>query len=196
MTTAADIFGKIAEADANSGGNFITDGKYLLIIGDAEIKDLDEGWTAITEFLVEESDNVKVDKNMLNDGEEAPEARGVGETVSDVQKLDKFKSAASNVVALVCAAEGVNDKNLTVDQKKVLSSRFFNGEFRGHRIRCETYRKEKRGKKGEFMALRSYRHVENTSEMIADAIARLEGKAPASPADAAPAGDDPLAAAK
>jgi hypothetical protein len=179
MATAEEIFAGIADAAANNGGNYVTDGKYTLIVNDIKLDKLDEGWTHIAEFVVEKSANVKVDVNMLNDGEEAPEARLAGESVSDVQKIEKFKSAAGNVVALICALAGANDRTLDKAAKQKLLSEARGDKYRGHRVTCNTYRKEKRGKKGEFMSLRSYKHVDNTPEMVAEGIKILEGGAPA-----------------
>jgi hypothetical protein len=175
MALSKDVFRKIAQASASTGGNWIKQGKYIFetkkLIG--EVKQ--GGPTFIAELVVVSAEPVT--------DVETPNA--VGSTASYVQLLEKHKSAMGNAKAFLLALDGKEESEVG-EEEFVRMLEFYtnsdpkltmveNGQTftvsvnpaKGMRIACETYRQEKRTKPGEIMTLPRWSTVPQTDEEIA-----------------------------
>lgn len=177
---ARGIFAKVANAQANQGGNNIKDGKGRLAIQKMICKQMNEGWTFVAEMKVLSSAAT----------EQGIEPNPVGSTVSYVQKLDKHKSALGNTKSFVLALLGFSDSEVSSDEfaetledlcretdEKVGNEVKPANPGRGMVIDFETFRKPKRDKPTEILVLPRWTHVKQTAEEIAKVSASLGAQA-------------------
>lgn len=196
---AADLLKQMSEGKESGGGNYIPDGKYTLILDVAEIEKKRSCHAFIAELIVEESEDVFVDSNKLNEGENAPKAAPPGTRVTFFEG-DNKEGWEGRVRAftrgLANMPKGTDDELVQAEGVKV----YIDGKYRGYRVYLETYR-NKPTKSGVWIPKQNWQSHPNTEADVRSGLDILEGKAPApAPAPAPDAAsepdDDPLAAAK
>jgi len=178
-----DIAKKMAQTTAAGGGNYLKDGRGVLIVKALKHEDLYKGETFVAELLVEVS-------------EELPgcgPCNTPGTSVSFVQQFEEYPDTAfANTKAFIFALTGEDEGTLTksaadkVARKAKPKEWSADDEFgelyealcgadqpaRGMRVRYETFRKTTK-KTGKELVLPKWSNIQQTDEQIAEARAQL-----------------------
>lgn len=178
-----DVAKKMAEATAAGGGNYLKDGRGVMIVKALKHESLYKGETFVAELQVEAS-------------EEIPglgPCNAPGTTVSFIQQFDEYPDTAfGNTKAFVFALTGEDEascaKSAADKVAKKMKPKEWSGddEFamlyeelcgpeqpaRGMRVRYETFRKMTK-KTGKELVLPRWSHIEQTDEQVAEARAAL-----------------------
>lgn len=161
---------QIAQAKAAAGGNYLRDGKYVLILDKLIIEDKWDGTRQSPHFIAElfvlESQN---DPTAKDDKGNPVLANATGTTATFLQQLEKNpQTAFPQTKAFLLAVTG--DKEEEVDEEEFVEA--LQGAvgkdqpLRGAMIKAETYRKVSK-KSGKTLVLPKWVSVENTPELIA-----------------------------
>jgi hypothetical protein len=175
------IIKKIAKARATGGGNYIKQGKGVLIVKSISLEELYNGDTFIAEFLVKSSESMPdaVDANGK------PElANPAGTSCSYVQQLTKFESAPGNVKGFLeklDGCEGESDEEFEGLLETYINKDPKAGEVnpaRGFEIAYETFQRPiQKGKNaGKMITLVRWTHVDLDQDQVDANRALLDGK--------------------
>ena len=172
MGFAEDIAAQIAGSRASNGGNFIRDGRGVLVIKKISIEKLYEGQTFIAELCVVESapSGEKDEK-----GQEI-QPNPVGSTVSFIQQLEKRpQTAFGNTKAFLLAAAEEDEDNITSEEFKAFldDAKGSKQALRGKLVSYETRRKWTKDK-SKLLTLPVFRAYPQTAEDIAARRAAIE----------------------
>lgn len=170
-----DIAKKIAESDARGGGNWLKDGRGVLVVKALKFDNMEGGDTFVAEMLVESSESYPDAKD---DKGQPVIANAPGSTVSYVQQLDKFKSAFSNTKTFILALMGEDESAVKPEDFAAAFEKLCSKEnpARGMRIKYSTFRKLTKAK-DKSLTLPVWEHVTQTADDIAATRAKLEGTA-------------------
>lgn len=178
-----DIAKKMAQSKAAGGGNYLKDGRGVLIVKALKHEDMYKGETFVAELLVEASEEIPG----------AGPCNAPGTTVSFVQQFEEYPDTAfANTKAFVYALTGEDDASVEqsaaarVARKEKPRDWTADDEYaalyemlcspeqpaRGMRIRYETYRKTTK-KSGKELVLPRWSRIDQTDEQIAEARAQL-----------------------
>jgi len=171
-----EIGGQLAGARAANGGNFIRDGRGVLMIKRVTVEKLYKGQTFIAEMEV-------IDSHESGDKDEKGQLippNPVGSTVSFIQQLDaRPETAFGNAKAFLLAAAEEEEDQITADQFKVFFADACGTKqaLRGKLVNYETRRKWTKDK-SKLLTLPTFRAHPQDAADIAARRAAIEAATP------------------
>ena len=175
------IFQKVFQSEAAKGGDNFRDGRGVVVVTQCICKAMNEGTTFVMRTKVLESES-KGDLDPVSKQPVQPNA--VGSKPGWVQKIDKHKSAAGNVKALILAADNLSESQLDEGKFIGLMELICGPEqaLRGYKLRYETAQKQIKGgpNAGKWMTIVNWSHLPQTDEEKSALRAELDKTDPLS----------------